>query len=178
MKNKSQILQDCCHYFYQHGFHGASIDLVAKSANVTKRTLYSYFDSKDNLIIESLNFRHQQFMQTLEKTLAEFSFEKTADGYLQFLKNWLLSADFFGCMFINACGEFSDLSHPVHTLTTQHKQAILTLLQSRFNQANINNAEQRAMKLFIYGEGLIVARQSGILSDSMLKSLDKPSLNG
>lgn len=172
MKNKSKILHDCCHYFYQHGFHGASIDLVAKSANVTKRTLYSYFDSKDNLIVESLNFRHQQFMQTLEQTLAEFSPEQTADGYLQFLKNWLLSADFFGCMFINACGEFSDLSHPVHGIANQHKQAILTLLQSRFKQANIENAEQLAMNLFIYGEGLIVARQTGILSESMVKSLN------
>lgn len=171
MKDKTQILADSCQYFYQNGFHGASIDLVAKHANVTKRTLYSYFDSKDNLIIESLQLRHRQFIERLEQTLADFADEKTADGYMCFLQQWLLSDNFFGCMFINACGEFSELSHPAHQLALQHKQAILAILTDRLVKAKADNAEQKALELFIVGEGMIVARQTGILSDDKVKTL-------
>lgn len=171
MKDKTQILQDCCAYFYQNGFHGASIDLIAQHANVTKRTLYRYFDSKDDLILASLAYRHEQFMQALNATLANFDNQNTAQGYLTFLQNWLLSVDFFGCMFINACGEFSETSHPVHKRAVEHKQIILAVLQERFSQAKMENANHLALKLFLYGEGLIVARQTGILTDNMVKSL-------
>lgn len=172
MKNKSQILQDCCAYFYQNGFHGTSIDLIAKHANVTKRTLYRYFDSKDVLIMESLTLRHERFMQHLTATLENFSNENTVQGYLTFLKKWLLSDASFGCMFINACGEFPESSHPVNRLAQQHKQAVLAVLETRFLTTKSEDAQKMALGLFIYGEGLIVARQTGILTDNMVKSLN------
>ena len=108
MKNKSEILQDSCDYFYQNGFNGTSVDALAQYAKITKKTLYRYFDSKEQLIEDSLDFRHEWFMTQLNYSLENITGEAVIDGYLQFLKNWLSSEDFYGCMFINACGEFSD----------------------------------------------------------------------
>ena len=33
--------------FYKHGFARVSMDAIAASAGVTKRTLYAHYDSKD-----------------------------------------------------------------------------------------------------------------------------------
>lgn len=40
----------------EHGFHGASMALVAERAGVAAGTIYRYFESKDVLIVET--FRH------------------------------------------------------------------------------------------------------------------------
>jgi len=42
-------LKAALHVFSQSGFSGASMDLIAKEAGLSKPTLYQYFDSKDAL---------------------------------------------------------------------------------------------------------------------------------
>lgn len=110
-------------------------------------------------------------MQALTQTLEPFLPSDTVQGYIAFLQHWLLSDKFFGCMFINACGEFSERSHPAHQLALQHKQAVLTVLTERLVQAKFSNPEKKALDLFIFGEGVIAARQTGILSDDKIKAL-------
>ena len=46
--------------FQEHGFASASMDAISARAEVSKRTLYKYFESKENLfnaIVESLSDR-------------------------------------------------------------------------------------------------------------------------
>ncbi len=47
-----QVLEGARAVFLQHGFEGASVDDIAKSANVSKATLYSYFPDKRILFME------------------------------------------------------------------------------------------------------------------------------
>ncbi|MEM1065707.1 MAG: TetR/AcrR family transcriptional regulator [Pseudomonadota bacterium] len=47
-----QVLEGARTVFLQHGFEGASVDDIAKSANVSKATLYSYFPDKRILFME------------------------------------------------------------------------------------------------------------------------------
>ena len=166
MKNKSEILQDSCDYFYQNGFNGTSVDALAQYAKITKKTLYRYFDSKEQLIEDSLDFRHEWFMTQLNYSLENIMGEAVIDGYLQFLKNWLSSEDFFGCMFINACGEFSDRTHKFHQKSLSHKKQVLTLLSQKIALGKIDESlsQKLAKLLFIQGEGLIVAMQVGIVN--------------
>ena len=44
-----QILQGALPEFLKHGYAGTSMDKVAKSAGVSKQTLYSYYSDKDGL---------------------------------------------------------------------------------------------------------------------------------
>ncbi len=50
LKEKAkQILQGALPEFLKHGYAGTSMDKVAKSAGVSKQTLYSYYSDKDGL---------------------------------------------------------------------------------------------------------------------------------
>lgn len=51
---KQQILDSAISLFTQHGYAAASMDLIAKNADVSKQTVYSHFGSKDDLFSASI----------------------------------------------------------------------------------------------------------------------------
>ena len=46
---KEQILESARTLFTQYGYRKVSMNEIAASANVTKKTVYSYFKDKDEL---------------------------------------------------------------------------------------------------------------------------------
>lgn len=46
---RSHIIEAAVYLFQEHGFHATSMDEISARANVSKRTLYKYFESKDVL---------------------------------------------------------------------------------------------------------------------------------
>ena len=55
-----RILQAAYRLFRQRGFTRVNVDEIAAAADVTKRTLYSHFESKDALLAEVLRAQHEQ----------------------------------------------------------------------------------------------------------------------
>lgn len=164
MELRDVILQKSYELFYKQGFHDSGVELLAKNAGTTKRTLYAYFGSKEGLIEETLKYRHQMFITQLKDDFDHFEIGKVADVatcYLTFLKSWTSSEDFYGCMFINACAEYSDEQSLPHLIAKQHKTEVRQWLLDKFEQVSAENAKQKSDTLFVFGEGIIVAAQTG-----------------
>lgn len=171
---KQKILETAHDIFYQHGFHACGVELLAREAGTTKRTLYAHFGSKDRLIEAVLNYQNEQFIKRLKKHLDNTKPEACIKGYLEFIQAWIQSKNFYGCIFINACGECSDEAHAPYQIAQAHKQQIRHYLQQQLNH------EMVAELLFLYGEGLIVTAQTGMtelsrsvdtLTDLLIKQL-------
>ena len=64
-------------------------------------------------------------------------------------------------MFINACAEYSDKQSSPHLIAKQHKTEVRQWLLDKFEQINAENAKQKSDTLFVFGEGIIVAAQTG-----------------
>ena len=60
---KEQIIQSARELFHQFGFKKVSMDEIAQKAGVTKKTIYMYFDSKEDL----LKYFIQEEIQNMEK---------------------------------------------------------------------------------------------------------------
>lgn len=160
MSVRENIIKSAYQAFYEHGFHACGVAMLAECAGVTKRTLYAYFESKERLIQAVLQYRHEQFIAMMLKALQDNP-NDVALAYLNFIKTWVQSDDFFGCFFINACAEFSySLSLP-NIYAQNHKQEIRQILTKYLLANNTPNAKKQADQLFIMGEGLIVAYQTG-----------------
>lgn len=56
------VLDAACHQFSQSGFDGATMDGVAEAAGVTKTTVYSYFNSKENLFLAALDAMRERLL--------------------------------------------------------------------------------------------------------------------
>lgn len=179
MKLRETILQKSYELFYKRGFHDSGVELLAKQAGTTKRTLYAHFDNKEGLIEEVLKYRHRMFMTQLRESFDNSEIKEAADVatcYLAFLKDWTSSKDFYGCMFINACAEYSDAQSSPHRIAMQHKTEVRQCLLDKFEQVSAENAKQKSDTLFVFGEGIIVAAQTGQesldLDNDFLKLLD------
>jgi len=56
------LLMSAKRVFLEHGYANTSMDLIAEKAGTTKRTLYSYFQSKDGLFSEILELGGDLFV--------------------------------------------------------------------------------------------------------------------
>ncbi len=65
------IVQAGLQVFARHGYHKASMDMIAEEAELGKSTLYYYFKSKDELLQVILESGINEFFQSLEKSLEE-----------------------------------------------------------------------------------------------------------
>ncbi|WP_439234584.1 TetR/AcrR family transcriptional regulator [Lonepinella koalarum] len=128
-----------------------------------------YFGSKDGLIAAVLDYRHEQFFALVEQALQGVSGADSETAYLDFICAWTRSPQFHGCLFINACAEFSDPNSPFYQQASQHKRQVRELLYRHFvcgddvDEATLQYAKTLADRTFIFGEGLIVAGQGELV---------------
>ena len=66
--------------FARHGYHKASMDMIAEQAELGKSTLYYYFKSKDELLLSILENGINEFFKSLETSL------ENTDDILQKIK--------------------------------------------------------------------------------------------
>ncbi|PNK59849.1 TetR/AcrR family transcriptional regulator [Psychrobacter sp. FDAARGOS_221] len=164
MSIKEDILVKSFETFYKNGFHDSGVSLLAERAGTTKRTLYAHFDNKEGLIEAVLNYRHDMFMTQLIRHFESLIISDSTDvtnAYVVFLKNWITSDNFYGCLFINACAEFSESTSIPHDIARQHKSAVRQFLLEQFLKIKTDNPKRLADTLFVFGEGLIVSAQTG-----------------
>jgi AcrR family transcriptional regulator len=72
-QTRLRILQAAYVLFRQRGFTRVNVDEIAAAAKITKRTLYSHFESKDTLLADVLEAQHGlafAAFQTIGKKLA------------------------------------------------------------------------------------------------------------
>ena len=63
---KQQLVETALSLFYRHGVHAVGINQILEQSAVAKKTLYHHFVSKDELLLATLELRHQRFYQWLE----------------------------------------------------------------------------------------------------------------
>lgn len=164
MSIKEEILHKSFETFYENGFHDSGVSLLAEQAGTTKRTLYAHFGSKEGLVEAVLNYRHQMFMAQLIhhfEDLMTYDIASVSKTYLDFLQHWIASDNFYGCMFINACAEFSEPTAIPHEISRQHKLEVRQFLVDAFLKTKTEHPKRLADTLFVFGEGLIVSAQTG-----------------
>ncbi len=66
---KQQLVETALALFYRHGVHAVGINQILEQSAIAKKTLYHHFVSKDELLMATLELRHQRFYQWLGQQL-------------------------------------------------------------------------------------------------------------
>lgn len=141
---------------YRHGIAATGMDLLVKTAGVSRKSIYRYFANKDELVIAALQRRDERWMQWLrgEVERAEDSGERLL-ALFSALKAWFGSADFRGCAFINTSGETGDPQDPVRLLAKAHKQKLFEYALELCEAHGTPDPERQAAQLLILIDGAI-----------------------
>ncbi len=67
---RDRILEKAREFFYEKGYYETKMDDIAKALNIAKGTLYIYFKSKADLLIEVIKEDHIRIMKELEEIVS------------------------------------------------------------------------------------------------------------
>lgn len=149
--------------FDRQGINPTGMEQVAAVAPVSKRTLYSYFPTKDDLVVGYLRHLEEagltlesvlerQDLSPRDRLLALFSAPAAATGPLR------------GCPFIDAAAEFPDPGSPVHKYASERKAHFTQRLVELAREAGAVNADALGEQLAILSDG--ASSRAMVLNDA------------
>ncbi len=81
MDIKSRILHQATQMFFKYGIRSITMDEVAESLGMSKRTLYESFSNKEELLTKCIEYQYQEGLQIRKEIVA-----KHADDPLEILR--------------------------------------------------------------------------------------------
>jgi AcrR family transcriptional regulator len=146
---RERILETADRLFYREGIRVVGVDTIAAEIGISKRTLYNYFPSKDDLIVAYLSSRLRPIeasdLPPAERILEDFDRLERAmrrDGYR-------------GCPFMNAVAELADPGHAAHQIAVAHKEKRRALFRNLLVRLDVADPDGLATQLMILGEGAV-----------------------
>ncbi len=171
---RETIVYTALDLFYQNGFHATGIEKIREEANISKKTLYNHFRSKEELILAVLRKRDELFMAVLKRRVetTDSTPQERLERVFDAIDQWFQEKTFNGCMFINASAEFSDPEDPCHKLCSEHKQVMHSYIKDLAVKAGAKNPEQLSNQLNLLIEGATVQAHTCNDKDAAKKAKD------
>ncbi len=162
-EKRRHIIETAYRLFKRDGFHATGIDRIIGEADIAKMTMYRHFPSKDELIVEVLDWRAERFKRQLDD-LARTTMAPRAKiaAIFDWHERWFASPDFHGCLFQHALAEFGEPDHAVFLAVIRQKRDLQERLQ-RILALSMpkERARQAAMTLFMLIEGATMLAEMG-----------------
>ncbi|RUW98121.1 TetR/AcrR family transcriptional regulator [bacterium M00.F.Ca.ET.141.01.1.1] len=128
---RQHVVETAYALFKRSGFHATGIDRIIAEADVAKMTMYRHFPSKDELIVEVLDYRARRFDDQLDQLAREgVTPEQKIAKIFDWHGRWFHRPDFHGCLFAHALAEFGDPQHPVFKAVARQKDGLRQRMQS------------------------------------------------
>ena len=148
---QERILETAGRLFYGQGIRAVGVDTIAAEIGISKRTLYNYFPSKDELVVAYLS-RHCIPPKTSDKPLLEQILHM-----FDWLERWFASDTFRGCPFVNAIAELGDATHPGTKLSVAYKERRRLWVRDALSRLNVADPDALSTQIAILAEGAIIA---------------------
>jgi AcrR family transcriptional regulator len=161
IRKRDHLLSVAQRLFCTRGFHAVSVDTIIAEAGVARMTVYKNFESKDDLMLETLRREDREFRQWLVSTVEKRS-SRPADriaAMFDGLHERFSAAGYYGCPFIRVSVEFPDANDPVHKMAKGHKEMIRSYIRGLVSEAGVANPVQVSEQIYLLFEGALAASQ-------------------
>jgi AcrR family transcriptional regulator len=156
-KTRQRIIDAAYELFWRAGFARTSIDSIAARVGLTKRTLYSYFRSKDDLLAAVLTHYNELAMQRLKRIGDRMPHDcgGMIDSFFGQLAGWAKATPrWSGSGFTRLVVELADLpGHPARAIARNAKATTKTWLADRLAKARVPQPTARARDMMLLLEG-------------------------
>ena len=155
------IVETAFRLFKTNGFYATGVDLIMREAGVSKRTLYQYFSSKNELVVAVLGFYQAQYQQHIEALLDRQNRSPRANILAIFdsSKSWFGDVNFHGCLAVNAMGEFAGKDAAIELACQRFKAWELSVFRELASEVDADRGEILAYQLLVLLEGMAALAQ-------------------
>jgi AcrR family transcriptional regulator len=107
------------------------VDALIDAAGVAKATFYSYFPSKDDLIMAWLGDSRTRWLDRVRQRAEEIAGEsdETIAAFFEAVAEWLEAENCRGCPYLNTAVELVDAGHPAQQMIDDYLSEERTYLQ-------------------------------------------------
>jgi len=160
---RDRLLAAAEQLIYSGGIHATGIDAIVRLSGTARKSMYTYFASKNELVAAALEQRDERWMNW-------FAAEVEANGgsprerllaIFAVLRTWFASEGFHGCAFLNAAGEIGESDDPIRRVSQAHKARLLAYVESMC----IEHGSQHG---FVPDQASALARQWLLLIDGAI----------
>jgi AcrR family transcriptional regulator len=156
-ETRQRIIDAAYESFWRSGFTRTNIDTIADRANLTKRTLYSYFRSKDDLLAAALIHYGELADARLQRIGNQMPSDRIGmiKSFFGQLAGWASTTPrWTGSGFTRLVVELADLpGHPARAIARRHKAKMEVWLADRLRKAKVAQPRERARELMLLMEG-------------------------
>ena len=147
--------------FHRRGIRGVGVDAIAEAAGTNKMTLYRHFGSKDDLILEYLNYKGKKSDEVWAEIQAANPGDPTGQLY-DFVEKAakFIAEDERGCDLANAAVELTEEGHPGLRVIGEFKVRQRDRLARLCGAAGASRPDLLADALVLLIEGARVSRRS------------------
>ncbi len=162
MNARSRIVETASRLFYTQGYNSTGINQVIAEAEVAKASLYQYFPSKEDLLIEYLKETAATTNDMLRAVCDKYKTPRDkVVGLFDFLLQFMKKSAFNGCNFLNVAAELP-VGHPaVRALIKKQKNQTRSLFAGIMKPVGKEDLGDELYLLFdaalvsskVYGDG-------------------------
>lgn len=152
VRTELQIARNLERQFAELGFATQGVDALRAAADVSLRTLYKYFPSREAMVIGALNYRDE----TYKIWIGDGPKEGAAHvlHILVRLSDWLHEISNTGCLFRNALAAYPE-STAIRRVVDGHKANVRRMFRTRLAKVSPDcDIDDLAEALFVLHEGL------------------------
>jgi AcrR family transcriptional regulator len=132
-RTRQKIVEETLRLFESQGFHGTSVESIAKAAGTSRSTLYQYFESKEQIFVELLEECGSALMRVVRRIGPLGPTQLGFDNLHWWLGEWAYVYDKYATMFVQwAVVDTPDTSVPplVTGFTRSYNSRIAERLES------------------------------------------------
>lgn len=157
-RSREKILEAGFRLFFREGYARVSMEMIAAQAQMTKRTLYNHFDSKDQLLGAVLESQNRRSLARFKDWTANA--DLTVAGFLEqfFVKTaaWAASSRWRGSGFVRLAMELADLpGHPARRIAARHKADLEKWMTAEFCARGSRKPASDARTLAVIVDGAV-----------------------
>jgi len=150
-KPRERLLAAAEELFYREGVH-IGVDRLCEAAQVSKRSMYQHFGSKDAVIVEMLKLRAIHLMADLDAAPDAAPRERIL-GVFDALNEQALSPGFHGCPFVSVATELKDREHPASMAALGYKLELNAFFEAQARLAGAADPEALGVQLTMMFDG-------------------------
>jgi AcrR family transcriptional regulator len=142
---RERLLEAAEWLIYAGGIHATGVDAIIREAGAARKSFYTWFKSKDELVAAALKRRDERWMRWfIDGTNTRARTPRTRlIAMFDVLREWFASQGFHGCAFLNAAGEIASPDDPARLVAREHKERLLTFVREQCDALAAANGMDR-----------------------------------
>lgn len=166
---RERLLVATAELTYREGVN-VGVEALCRAAGVSKRSLYQYFDTKDELLAASLERRASAYAaHLLPPSAAGLSARERLLHPFTRLESAAVAPDYLGCPYLSAQVELKDSDHPASRVAQRVKAQLTEYLRAAAEDGGVADPDVLARQLMILLDG--ASARAGAKADDLQEIL-------